>query len=185
MIILTRDESPLVYRVPVVSEDSNFDLSTALFHVAMYRQFARKVGTSANSALIRYYYCLARPALARERTPSVTHLPRALRGILERCRTHRCLPRKVLRTDIPGKKRRERPKTRWKTLANYWVQRAPVSERARSRTRKSNRLVARFHNGRNTFRNRQTHTYIALITPTLYPHWRFYWQSVVLVICAK
>ena len=39
----------------VVSEDSNFDLSTVLFHVTMYRQFARKVGTSANSALIRYY----------------------------------------------------------------------------------------------------------------------------------
>ena len=55
MIILTRDESPLVYRGPVVSEDSNFDLSTALFHVTMYRQFARKVDTSANSALIRYY----------------------------------------------------------------------------------------------------------------------------------
>ena len=45
MIIVTRDESPLVYRVLVVSEDSNFDLSTALFHVTMYRQFARKVGT--------------------------------------------------------------------------------------------------------------------------------------------
>ena len=55
MIILTRDESPLVYRALVVSEDSNVDLSTALFHVTMYRQFARKVGTSANSALIRYY----------------------------------------------------------------------------------------------------------------------------------
>ena len=55
MIILTRDESSLVYRALVVSEDSNFDLSTALFHVTMYRQFARKVGTSANSALIRYY----------------------------------------------------------------------------------------------------------------------------------
>ena len=55
MIILTRDESPLVYRAPVVSKDSNFDLSTAQFHVTMYRQFARKVGTSANSALIRYY----------------------------------------------------------------------------------------------------------------------------------
>ena len=49
------DESPLVYRATVVSDDSNFDLSTALFHVTMYRQFARKVGTSANSALIRYY----------------------------------------------------------------------------------------------------------------------------------
>ena len=55
MIILTRDESPLVYRAQVVTEDSNFDLSTALFHVTMYRQFARKFGTSANSALIRYY----------------------------------------------------------------------------------------------------------------------------------
>ena len=51
------DESPLVYRATVVSDDSNFDISTALFHVTMqaYRQFARKVGTSANSALIRYY----------------------------------------------------------------------------------------------------------------------------------
>ena len=45
------DESPLIYRATVVSDDSNFDLSTALFHVTMYRQFARKVGrpTSANS----------------------------------------------------------------------------------------------------------------------------------------
>ena len=75
MIILTRDESPLVYRAPVVSKDSNFDLSTALFHVTMYRQFARKVGTSVNSALIRYYLPrlkrLARLALARERMPSI------------------------------------------------------------------------------------------------------------------
>ena len=55
MIILTRDESPLVYRALVFSEDSNFDFSTAIFHVSMYRQFARKVGTSAKSALIRYY----------------------------------------------------------------------------------------------------------------------------------
>ena len=55
MIILTRDEAPLVYRALVVSEDSNFDVSTTLFHVSMYRQFARKVGTSANSALICYY----------------------------------------------------------------------------------------------------------------------------------
>ena len=36
-------------------EDRSFDLSTALFHVTMYRQYAWKVGTSANSALIRYY----------------------------------------------------------------------------------------------------------------------------------
>ena len=53
--IVTRDESPLVYRAPDASEDSNFDCSIALFQVTMYRQFARKVGTSANSALIRYY----------------------------------------------------------------------------------------------------------------------------------
>ena len=63
-----------VYRVPVVSEYSNFDLSTALFHVTMYRQSARKVGTSANSALIRYYLPRLKLssltlALARERTP--------------------------------------------------------------------------------------------------------------------
>ena len=55
VIILIRDESPLVCRAPVVSEDSNFDISTALFHVTMYRQFARKVGTGAISALIRFY----------------------------------------------------------------------------------------------------------------------------------
>ena len=55
VLIVTRDESPLFYRAPVASEDSNFDCSTALFQVTMYRQFARKVGTSANSALIRYY----------------------------------------------------------------------------------------------------------------------------------
>ena len=38
-----------------MSEDRSFGLSTALFHVTMYRQYARKVGTSTNSALIRYY----------------------------------------------------------------------------------------------------------------------------------
>ena len=38
-----------------MSEDRSFGLSTALFHITMYRQYARKVGTSANSALIRYY----------------------------------------------------------------------------------------------------------------------------------
>ena len=37
-----------------MSEDRSFDLSTVLFHVT-YRQYARKVGTSANSAIIRYY----------------------------------------------------------------------------------------------------------------------------------
>ena len=67
MIILTRDESPLVCRALVVSEDSNFDLSTALFHVSMYRQFVRKVGTSANSAPIRYY-------LPRLKLSSSTHV---------------------------------------------------------------------------------------------------------------
>ena len=55
MLIVTRDESPLVYRAPDASEDSKFDCSTALFQVTMYRRFARNVGTSANSALIRYY----------------------------------------------------------------------------------------------------------------------------------
>ena len=65
VLIVTRDESPLVYRAPDASEDSNFgtchigtsrirDCTTALFQVTMYRQFARKVGTSANSALICY-----------------------------------------------------------------------------------------------------------------------------------
>ena len=60
------DESPLVYRAHDASEDSNFgtyhigtstirDCTTALFQVTMYRQFARKVGTSTNSALIHYY----------------------------------------------------------------------------------------------------------------------------------
>ena len=38
-----------------MSEDRSFDLSTALFHVTLYRKYAWKVGTSANSALIRYY----------------------------------------------------------------------------------------------------------------------------------
>ena len=64
-----------VYRGPFISEDRNVDLSTALFHVTMYRQFARKVGTSANSAIIRYYLprlklSSSTLALARERTPS-------------------------------------------------------------------------------------------------------------------
>ena len=64
-----------VYRAPFISEDSNFDLSTALFHVTMCRQFARKVGTSANSALIHYYLPRLKLSsstvmLARELTPS-------------------------------------------------------------------------------------------------------------------
>ena len=68
------DESPLVYRATVVSDDSNFDLSTLLFHVTMYRQFARNVGTSANSALIRYYLPRLKLSSARERTPSVPNI---------------------------------------------------------------------------------------------------------------
>ena len=55
VLIVTRDESQLVYRAPDASEDSKIDCSTALFQVTMNRQFERKVGTSANSALIRYY----------------------------------------------------------------------------------------------------------------------------------
>ena len=60
VLIVIHDESPLVYRGPDVSEHSHFgtrtirDCTTALFQVTMCRQFARKVGTSANSALIRY-----------------------------------------------------------------------------------------------------------------------------------
>ena len=40
-----------------VSEDDGYigeDCTTVLFQVTMYRQFARKVGPSANSALISY-----------------------------------------------------------------------------------------------------------------------------------
>ena len=71
MLIVTRDESPLFYRAPDASEDSNFDCSTALFQVTMYRQFAWKVGTSANSALIRYYLPRLKMSIStRKRTPS-------------------------------------------------------------------------------------------------------------------
>ena len=45
MLIVTRDESPLVYRTPDASGGSNFECSTAPF-----------------------YNCLARLAVARERT---------------------------------------------------------------------------------------------------------------------
>ena len=76
MLIAIRDESPLVCRAPGapdVSEHSHFgichigpstirDCTTALDQVTMYRQFAGKVGTSANSALIRY--CLLRLKLS-------------------------------------------------------------------------------------------------------------------------
>ena len=47
-----------------MSEDRSFDLSTALFHVTMYRQYARKVGTSAKSALIRYYLLCLKLSMA-------------------------------------------------------------------------------------------------------------------------
>ena len=60
----------VVYRGPFMSEDRSFDLSTALFHVTMFRQYARKVGTSANSALIRYYLPrlkLSKALLSRKR----------------------------------------------------------------------------------------------------------------------
>ena len=43
---------------PFMSEDMSFDLSTALFHVTMYRQYARKVGNfgyKRQFGSIRYY----------------------------------------------------------------------------------------------------------------------------------
>ena len=51
VIILTRDESPLVYRALVVSEDSNFDLSAALFHVQAVRtesRYRRQFGSNSS-----------------------------------------------------------------------------------------------------------------------------------------
>ena len=65
-LIATCDESPLIYLAPDVPEHSHFgicfigtntirDCTTALFKVTVYRQFVRKVGTTANSALMRYY----------------------------------------------------------------------------------------------------------------------------------
>ena len=42
------DESPLVYRATVVSDDSNFDLSTAVFHVTMY---GKSHGTSVQTPI--------------------------------------------------------------------------------------------------------------------------------------
>ena len=47
------------------------------------------------------------------------------------------------------------------------------SEQARRRTGKSHRNVVSFQHCRKTYRNRQTHTYTALINPTLYPRWTF------------
>ena len=63
MLIAIRDESPLVCRVPDVSEHSHFgtchirtstiqDCTSALFQVTMYRQFTRKVGTSGSNSLL-------------------------------------------------------------------------------------------------------------------------------------
>ena len=61
-----------VYRGPFISEDGNFDLNCT---ISCY-YVARKVDTSANSALIRYYLprlklSSSTLALARERTPSI------------------------------------------------------------------------------------------------------------------
>ena len=82
VLIAIRDEAPLVCRgpcTPDVSQHSDFgtchigtstirDCTTALFQVTMYRQFAWKVGTSANSALIRYHLLrLKLPSLTRDR----------------------------------------------------------------------------------------------------------------------
>ena len=58
VLIDIRDESPLVCRTPDVSEhviSGQARFGTALFQVTIHRQFARKVGTSANLALICYY----------------------------------------------------------------------------------------------------------------------------------
>ena len=41
------DESPLVYRATVVSDDSNFDLSTALFHVISGTCYAVHINASS------------------------------------------------------------------------------------------------------------------------------------------
>ena len=68
----------VVYRGPFMSEDRSFDLSTAPFHVTMYRQYARKVGTSANSALIRYNLRRLKLSIAlpsRKRGNERTHSP--------------------------------------------------------------------------------------------------------------
>ena len=89
MLIVTCDKSPLFYRALDASEHSHFgtchigtsmirDRTTALFQVTMYKQFARKVGTSANSALICNYLlrlknCLARLATASEQTASINN----------------------------------------------------------------------------------------------------------------
>ena len=70
VLIVTRDESPLVYRAPesasehshfgplrniVISGQARFGTAQLHYFKLLYRQCARKVGTSANSALIRYY----------------------------------------------------------------------------------------------------------------------------------
>ena len=47
MLIVTRDESPLVYRAPAASEDSKFDCSTALFQVTMYSHTVQAVHTES------------------------------------------------------------------------------------------------------------------------------------------
>ena len=77
VLIVTRDESPLVYRAPesplrnivisghVLSGQARFGTAD-LHYFKLHRQFARKVGTSSNSALICYY-------LLRLKLSSSTH----------------------------------------------------------------------------------------------------------------
>ena len=67
MLIVTRDESPLVFRARDASEDSKFDCSTALFQVTTGSSHGKSVYTSANSALIRYYLpCLKLSSSTRD-----------------------------------------------------------------------------------------------------------------------
>ena len=60
MLIVARDESPLVYCAPDASEDSNFDCSTALFQVAIVQavrtesRYKRQLGS--NSLLFNNIY---------------------------------------------------------------------------------------------------------------------------------
>ena len=74
MPIVNRDESPLLYHASDTLDDSNFDCSTALFQVTIC------TGSSHGKFVqppIRLYFvtispvknCLARLAIARERTP--------------------------------------------------------------------------------------------------------------------
>ena len=59
----------------VISGQARFGTAQLHYFKLLYRQFARKVGTSTNSALIRTIYsvlnCLGRLATASERTASI------------------------------------------------------------------------------------------------------------------